>query len=259
VKTITFSIRKGGAGKSANCSLLAYCASAQGLRVLVVDLDGQGTVGSTLSGSKTHSPRNRSAKLFGTADQLPKPKSVNVAGGGIIDLLFGERVGLEKIDKQNPFSKQALAKHLRRFSEDYDLCIIDPPSYGRRLESALVASDYVVVPVLPSVECLEGLGDLLETIEGVKKRSNPLLQLAGIVINLVESGNKQHDYIERVVRETYGKLVFDGVINKSAAIASALSDGQSPWGSGGVAVKGLTFYTDLLAMMQLNIKNGGEL
>ncbi|MHC4329438.1 MAG: ParA family protein, partial [Planctomycetota bacterium] len=117
-----------------------------------------------------------------------------------------------------------LSNRLNEVNGSYDLCLIDcSPSLSLLTLNALVASDEVLIPVQTHYYALEGLRQLLETINIVKQRFNSNLEILGILLTFVESRTKLSRQVQRQMREFFGDLVFDTVIHKDVRLAEAPS------------------------------------
>jgi chromosome partitioning protein len=106
----------------------------------------------------------------------------------------------------------------------YDMCMIDcSPSLSLLTINALVASDNVIIPVQTHYYALEGLRQLLETVDIVQRRYNENLEILGVLLTFVESRTKLSRQVQRQMREHFGDLVFDTVIHKDVRLAEAPS------------------------------------
>jgi chromosome partitioning protein len=103
--------------------------------------------------------------------------------------------------------------------DSYDFIVIDtPPTLGLITVNALVASDYLIVPIQPSYFALEGTDDLLDTVEKVKARPNPNLKVLGVLITLLDKRTTLAKDIHEQIKEVFGEKVFDTVISKSVRL-----------------------------------------
>ncbi|MHC4185764.1 MAG: ParA family protein [Planctomycetota bacterium] len=110
----------------------------------------------------------------------------------------------------------------------YDICVIDcSPSLSLLTLNALVASTEVIIPVQVHYYALEGLRQLLETIEIVRERFNQTLQILGVLLTFVETRTTLSRQVQRQMREFFGDLVFDTVIHRTVRLAEAPSAGES--------------------------------
>lgn len=208
-KIISLVNQKGGVGKTTTAINLATYLAANGKLVLLVDLDPQSNASSGL-GIDPHSvekslyhslimnehPRNTIMKT-GTFGHDIIPANQDLAGAAV------ELTDIENREYQ-------LYNVLREIRGDYDYIIIDsPPSLGLLTINGLVASDEVVVPVQTEYFALEGLGQLLNTIDLVQENLQPKLQLGGILMTMYDRRNKLAKQVVKEVRRHFPGKVFD--------------------------------------------------
>ena len=226
-KIISLVNQKGGVGKTTTATNLASYLASNGKFVLLVDLDPQGNASSGL-GIDTRNlekglyhamvngehPRNVIVKteVFGH-DLIPS--SQDLAGAGIELVHFDNR-------------EFRLYDVLRQIRTDYDYIIIDsPPSLGLLTINGLVASDEVIIPVQTEYYALEGLSQLLETINLVKENLQPELKIMGAVLTMYDKRNRLARQVIREMRDHFPGHVFDSVIPRSVRLAEAPSFGKS--------------------------------
>jgi chromosome partitioning protein len=120
-----------------------------------------------------------------------------------------------------------LQKHLESIGDDYDVCVIDcSPSLSILTLNALVASTDVLIPVQTHYYALEGLKQLLETIDVVKSRFNSSLKILGVLLTFVESRTLLSREVQRQMKDFFGELIFDTVIHRNVRLAEAPSAGE---------------------------------
>ncbi|MCP3050715.1 ParA family protein [Xanthomonas euvesicatoria pv. allii] len=202
MKTIVVSNQKGGVGKSAVATQMAYyMADKLGLRTLVVDLDNQRNTTKPLSQSgmvKEAAPASHYFLDKGTA--LPSSNFTLIPGDD----------GLAALGKKEAMANTFASNFrslLARASESYDICIIDTnPFPDIRLTSALVSANFVISPIQLNQEAIDGIGKLRTDIRNIKERLNPELQMIGLVPNLVTPTPFQKSNFAEITKH-YGALL----------------------------------------------------
>ncbi|PAA00731.1 MULTISPECIES: ParA family protein [Pseudomonas chlororaphis group] len=226
MKITTVANQKGGVGKTTLEIHLAACAAEDGKRVLVVDLD-EGDLSQffpqTEDGDNT--PYLMSSQLFNGEHEGRQPRQV----GPNIWLIEAD-VALLDVDDMDLDVIHALRPALERFSDDFDLCMIDtPPNLQRRMVAALTASHAVVAPFNISAFTLARLPKLMNTIETVQDRYNPNLRFLGYLPNLVNSRSPEEIDALPGLRESYGDAMFAEQIIYRPCINKSLAAGNPVW------------------------------
>ena len=216
---IAITNQKGGVGKTTTAINLAAALASKGLQTLLVDLDPQAN--SSMSFLDIHQlkatiydaltePDVHLSDILIAADRTPNlsiaPSSISLAK--IEAKLLGE------LD-----SHFRLKDELQAVQDRFDYVIIDtPPTLGIITVNALVAATHVLIPVQASYFALEGTDDLLETVDKVKVRANPQLQILGALITLYDKRTLLSKDIREQIRRVFGDRVFKTVITKSVRL-----------------------------------------
>jgi len=229
MRTIVCAIQKGGQGKSMLATHLAFLAAEQGKSVLAVDIDGQGTFTRNLSEEPPDRDHSPALSLFRPKTQAPSAITLPFVAKGSVAVFTGDR-RLVEVDETPKIEPQALRASLQAFDGDFDLCVIDPPpTLGKRLRAALMAADFVVMPFAPSRESVDGLGDLLETIEQVKQDHNPGLHVVGLLPNKVNSRSKDELRIIADIRAAAPDMVLPMSVYERTSVSGAMAASRPVW------------------------------
>ena len=225
-RIVAIANQKGGVGKTTTAINLATALAAAGHRVLVIDLDAQGNASTGLGIERKARAVTSYELILGEAElesavvttEIPGlfiiPASQDLAGA---DLEFTTRERREFL----------LSRAIRSRVGDYDEVLVDcPPSLNLLTINALVAADSVLVPLQCEFYALEGLSQLMRTIERVQRALNPRLDLQGVVLTMYDQRNNLCDLVAADVRGHLGAKVFDTMIPRNVRIAEAPSHGK---------------------------------
>jgi chromosome partitioning protein len=225
-RTIAIANQKGGVGKTTTSVNLATALTACGRRVLLVDFDPQGNASTGLGVDPDDRAQNSYALITGDVAARDMVRASSVDGldliPAVVDLSAAE-IELSDLDQREYRLREALAS----LKPDYDYVIIDcPPSLGLLTVNALCAATRVLVPLQTEFYALEGLSQLMRTIETVRHRLNPSLGLQGIVLTMYDNRNRLSEQVANDVRAHLGKLVYHTVIPRNVRVSEAPSFGQ---------------------------------
>ena len=225
VRTIAITNQKGGVGKTTTAINLSACLAVAGKKVLVVDADQQGNTSSGLGLEKNNLSLTIYNIFLGEADMQEVKLPTCVEGLEIlpanISLTGAEIELIEKADRE-----YILKKELDKVKDDYDFIIIDcPPSLNLITINALVAAETVIVPIQCEYFALEGLEQLLHTVNLVKKKLNPELEIEGIVFTMYDARTNLSMQVVEEVKRSLGKNVYRTIIPRNVRLGESPSHG----------------------------------
>jgi len=215
---IAIANQKGGVGKTTTAINLSAALARAGKRVLLVDLDPQANSSLTFLSHEAIDLSIYELLTETLADSSEVIRATAIPG---LDIL-PSRISLAKFESKllgefdAPFR---LKDKMDGITHSYDYVVIDtPPTLGLITVNALVASDYLIVPIQPSYFALEGTDDLLDTVEKVRARPNPNLKVMGVLITLLDKRTTLARDIHEQIKGVFGEKVFDTVISKSVRL-----------------------------------------
>lgn len=225
-KAIAIFNQKGGVGKTTTNINLAACLALKGKKVLILDIDPQGNTTSGIGVSKKTLEKTvynilvddefdlREAIINTSVENLDLiPASVDLAGA---------EVELVQIDGR----EKALKNGLDKIRDNYDYIFIDcPPSLGLLTINSLAAVDSVLIPIQCEFYALEGVSQLVSTIELVKKSLNPSLKVQGVILSMFDGRTNLSAQVVQEVKKYFGGKVYSTVIPRNVRLAEAPSFG----------------------------------
>ena len=224
MRTRVFAIanQKGGVGKTTTAINVAACLAEAGERALIVDLDPQANATSGL-GERANGTSSVDLLDGAPLGELAKPtRFPNLDLVPAKQDLAGAAVELSRRSE----GERYLADALDAANGDYSFVFVDcPPSLGPLTVNALAAADRVLVPLQAEYYALEGLAQLVRSVELIRARLNPHLALAGVILTMVDGRTKLAADVASEVRRHFGRLVFDAAVPRSVRIAEAPSHG----------------------------------
>ena len=225
-QTIACANQKGGVGKTTTVVNLGCYLALAGERVLAVDLDPQGNATSGLGLDRNTIERSVYDAVIDGASigelKVPGPlEGLDVVPSAIA--LAGAEVELAPLEGR----ERRLGRLLAEISEDYDYVLVDcPPSLGLLTVNALTAADSVLIPLQCEYYALEGLTQLLATLDLIRDHLNPELALKGVVLTMYDGRTNLSAAVAAEVRRHLGERVFQTVIPRNVRLSEAPSYGQ---------------------------------
>lgn len=224
---IAIANQKGGVGKTTSAINLATALAATGWKVLLIDLDPQGNASTGLGVDQAHRDASSYELLTGNLAIQNAAVATRVTRLDIVpatvDLSGAEIELIDAADRTYRLDKALSAAPVGR----WDICLIDcPPSLGLLTVNALAAARSILVPLQAEFFALEGLSQLLQTVERVRARFNPELTILGVALTMYDRRNNLSAQVAEDVRACLGDKVFRTVIPRNVRLSEAPSHGM---------------------------------
>lgn len=226
-KAIAIFNQKGGVGKTTTNINLAACLALKGKRVLILDIDPQGNTTSGIGVSKK-SLDNTIYDILVEENFDPREAIIKTSVEGL-DLipasvdLAGAEVELVQIEGR----ETALKDGMDKIRDEYDYIFIDcPPSLGLLTINSLAAVDSVLIPIQCEFYALEGVSQLVSTIELVKRSLNPSLEIEGVILSMFDGRTNLSAQVVQEVKKYFGDKVYSTIIPRNVRLAEAPSFGM---------------------------------
>ncbi len=224
-KIIAVSNQKGGVGKTTTSVNLAACVADAGKRVLLIDIDPQGNASSGLG----QQAREGFSVYQVIIDELEAEKAIVQTDFGSLDVLPSsiELAGAEIELVAMPGRETLLREALKPIKERYDYIFIDcPPSLSLLTLNAMTAADSVLIPIQCEYYALEGVGQLMNTLQLVRKRLNPELAIEGVVLTMLDGRTNLGLQVVQEVKKYFKGRVYGSIIPRNVRLSEAPSHGM---------------------------------
>ena len=230
-KIISIINQKGGVGKTTTVINLAAGLSLQGKKVLVIDLDPQGNATTGLGLSNLENSQKSIYNVLNGSKELSeviektKFNNLDVITSNVD--LSGLEVETAGDNKRAFILKEQITSYINDSREAYSHILIDcPPSLSLLTIMSLVASDSLLVPLQTEFFALEGVTQLMKTIERIKNNLNPSLSIRGILLTMYDKRNKLSGEVEREARDYFKEKVYQTIIPRNVRLSEAPSHGM---------------------------------
>lgn len=222
--------QKGGVGKTTTAISLSACLADCGKRTLLVDLDPQGNATSGLGIDKTSLTKNLYDCLIEHTPMTEVVQNTMIKKLAVIPAtmdLAGAAVELVTVPQREYVLKNVLSAYLQSLKKPYDYVIMDcPPSLGLLTVNALAAADSVLIPVQCEFYALEGLAQLMQTVEMVRSSLNDKLHLLGLLMTMYDGRTNLSIQVTEEVKKYFSGQVFQTIIPRNVRLGEAPSYGE---------------------------------
>lgn len=225
-KIIAIANQKGGVGKTTTAVNVAASLGLAEARVLLVDFDPQGNASSGLGFTQGSFENDVYATLISGLPVQDAIVKTDIEGLDILPARI--ELSAAEIELINEISREMrLKKVLEPIHDDYDFIVVDcPPSLGLLTVNALSAANSVLIPLQCEYYAMEGLGQLLNTINLIREHLNPILTIEGILLTMFDKRNNLSHEVMEQVKEHFSKEVFNTVVPRAVALSEAPSYGK---------------------------------
>ncbi|MCR4670717.1 MAG: AAA family ATPase [Saccharofermentans sp.] len=225
MKVISLVNQKGGVGKTTTAVSLASYIGKKKKKVLLIDLDPQANATSGL-GIEKNELENTTYDLL--INETPVTEVILETSAQNVDIIASNiNLAGAEVELVNAISRENILRTaVEEIRDDYDYIIIDcPPSLGLLTINALTASDGIIIPIQGEYYALEGLSQLVETINIVKKKLNPDIEILGVVLTMFDMRTQLSKQVKEEVEDYFKKKVFKTIIPRNVRLAEAPSHG----------------------------------